>query len=213
MNGEVNRYTLNLICNKKKYPLVISDLRTIDFVTSSFNKIDELIYFLKTYYNIKNEVSDITITYNANHSEKTIPVLYYDKRGIVVNNDIPKLMGSFIITNYKLDAFDDINRYIKTQIDNMREHTSETREDIKSRMFYSSKIRLHLLEEYRTRRDVALYLDEVAANLPYKLEGDDKTTVGTVRALIDNMKMVYNGSQLSINDLDKVDNKQTANIK
>jgi hypothetical protein len=157
MKREINRCTLNLINARNVVPFAESTFENIDRLSTNFNGKPELISFLKSQVMINDVFDDINITYYADEHLREAPLIFNNMRNIVdkkgLINDIILYLSKY--SNLcNLETGNLHNSYLQKLLYEILEQ-----KDVKAANFRLEKLRQHLTNEYKLKRDLAIFLD------------------------------------------------------
>jgi hypothetical protein len=161
MNNEVKRYSLSIVIDNVQYKLFNSTLKNIDLLTTNFLNKSSLINFIKYYLSFPSNIyiSDIKVTYYINETAKEVDLLFADKRIITDDKKIIESIGKYIsyFSNVSRLNLEDLKEaYL---LEKIRFLQSAGREPISKYNFAVKNICNHLNENYKVRRDFALYMN------------------------------------------------------
>ena len=195
MKKEINRYTLNLMIgdNFDCIPFALSTLENIDRVTTHFSNVQETTNFLKSYMLLEEEINNLSITYNVNKQVRNVPLIFKDMRSILddklLNSRLITYLGRYSnVSNLNIDRMN--NKFMKDLLYTMLEQ--KTAEDFNFRL---EKINKHLIEEYKLKRDLVLFLNEemkkTGKNPIIEQKYVDEENMSEIITCIDKMDIIY----------------------
>lgn len=192
MKKEINRYTLNLVADGSYVPFAISTIENIDSLMTNFKDKFEVINFIETYCGLDFLIEDIVVTYNVDKHIKEAPLIFNESRAIV---DDKKLVDRIIIylgqfSNVQKLAASNLNNHFLTEIINkLLKQTTMSNYN-----FVLNKTKMQLLDEYKLKRDLSLYLEDKAikrgSHFLNQSTGNSKN-IDEIKQCLEKMEIVY----------------------